>query len=235
MLLPAERVDTESQSEARVGNIWGVFSESISLKALAIKVCQSPLAHAAACAMKFLTCFSWVCNFRKAMTSFQIPCAGEGYPALPWIACQLASKCSSTVPMAGHPTQVVRCALEGQGYAFFQFPTFLFSCFFISFAASVNLRADRCYVCICRPLRGRWCPTGGRGSPQRQSWWWTPSWRSCCRCWKPRMRWRSCALVAPPTWYAVMPNRACISILHCQTDPAFPPCIKHTSCMLKEG
>lgn len=38
VLLPAERVDTDSQSSARLGKVWGSFSDTISLKAFAIKV-----------------------------------------------------------------------------------------------------------------------------------------------------------------------------------------------------
>ena len=38
VLLPADRIDSESQAEGKVGKMWGHFSDGMSLKASSIKV-----------------------------------------------------------------------------------------------------------------------------------------------------------------------------------------------------
>lgn len=38
VLLPADRIDTESQAEVKVGKVWGLFSDCITVKATALKV-----------------------------------------------------------------------------------------------------------------------------------------------------------------------------------------------------
>lgn len=38
VLLPADRIDSESQAEGKVGKMWGHFSDCMSLKASSIKV-----------------------------------------------------------------------------------------------------------------------------------------------------------------------------------------------------
>ncbi len=40
VLLPADRIDSESQAEGKVGKVWGLFSDCITMKATALKVCK---------------------------------------------------------------------------------------------------------------------------------------------------------------------------------------------------
>ena len=40
VLLPADRIDSESQAEGKVGKVWGLFSDCITMKAIALKVCK---------------------------------------------------------------------------------------------------------------------------------------------------------------------------------------------------
>ncbi len=41
VLLPADRIDSESQAEGKVGKVWGLFSDCITMKTAALKVCKT--------------------------------------------------------------------------------------------------------------------------------------------------------------------------------------------------